>query len=194
MNEQRQQKSSDEFDPHVLWRERKGFGGSRIFSPRVLMVDLRENFTKSSARNENQESSKSKSVLDKEMRQAESFWDGKIEKIYTGANEGVDEGGPTQTKSKGLDTTCTWGDYTKCKLDESQQFSIPNFAYHSEKGELSTYSQGLDIWKLMEEDIWDGVRRYAEDCDRLQVKMNIGELEIEIGPRVFKAVLNINYQ
>ena len=186
-----------EIDPNVLWRE--GLSNQRkvMWTPRVLIFDLKSNWGSHFSALA-QSSLPRKAVtpaqmldLNKELNKTEKevHWDRKVERIVEQDEtflskrkaETLNEkkktpGSQSQGESSGRmevkgEEPQSWNDYTQWKLHSSQgaAFSLSDFTHNSVLGVLPNYEQGLQIYSLIQEEVMDGIRHYAEACDYLEV-------------------------
>lgn len=180
---------AETFNLKALWREGRNSQRQTVYTPRVLMFDIKDKWTdnfihRCGGFSEPQGlAGAARSTLD--QVQETISWDGNVQRIVLGSNDatGSDEDTSRQSlsaESRTRSNTKTnvemtdannWGDYTKWKLHTTDKFAfrIPNFMYNTESVELVSYGQGLDVYNRLEEDVVDGIRIYAEDCDYLEV-------------------------
>jgi hypothetical protein len=158
------ERSDDDYNANVLWRETKR-GSTRTFTPRLLAIDLAENVV--SRRSVEAVQQQGKKSTDNRNTQ---LWDGNVEEIHLGV--GGDEGGSgsfPQTPWRFEDGRDSWLDLAKWRFSAEDVYKVPNFNSNPQNPGLSNYCQGLEIWSQMEDSLSDGIRRYAEECDNLQV-------------------------
>lgn len=174
---QRHPENEYEFNSKVFWKERRGPQRERSWTPRTLMFDLKDNWSDGFIRKSNNHTdtlfglSTSKMTQDLDKVQQSVQWEGNIQRIIAPSNDS-----PELDSAKNLNQTTqtdfkNWGDFTGWKLHRTEKygFSIPNFMYNAESDKLVGYGQGLYVYRKLEEDVIDGIRLYAEDCDYLEV-------------------------
>jgi hypothetical protein len=104
-------------------------------------------------------------IKDSAVKQGtQQLWSGKVENNVMDSEEDVQENKKKDRHEQ------TWGELINWKISSEQMHLIPNFSMNPESGQLSSYSQGLDVWKSLEEHSEDSIRKHAEECDHLEVK------------------------
>lgn len=65
----------------------------------------------------------------------------------------------------------SWSEFVQWPLHspDKSSFQLPNFSTNSETECISTFGQGFEIFSKLEDEVTDGIRFYAEDCDFFQV-------------------------
>ena len=67
-----------------------------------------------------------------------------------------------------------WSDIIRWSLPSPEKvaFSIPSLSHNPATNNLPNYGQGLNIYERIKDNVEDGIRYYAEDCDCMQVRFN----------------------
>lgn len=157
--------------PLSLWREvgRTSSQSPPSFSPRLLVIDTKENVALNRG-----SGSKPTTVAASKHQQNISLWGGKVELMGEESDE--DEQPSTAAAKSVFDNPSPlptdysrWGDFATWKLSPNNIHLLPNFSHNPETGQLDSYGQGMEVWKSLEVDVEEGIRRFAEECDRLEV-------------------------
>ncbi|ODN03551.1 Protein misato 1 [Orchesella cincta] len=184
-----------DFCHRVFWREGQNFQRQKILTPRVLMFDLKDNWGNAFIRNSNDVSEpgiqpgtfakSNQPVKQNRVDQVEKniSWDGKVQTVVlrndsSDSDEDLDPLPGTHKSANagkkkvklGPSDFSSWGEYAKWRLHNADKaaFRIPNYMYNAGSEELVSYGQGLDVYNKIQENVEDGIRHYAEDCDHLE--------------------------
>jgi Tubulin domain len=77
-----------------------------------------------------------------------------------------------ETKQYNLDDCVdTWSDFLRTRYHPRSINIIKEYERGHETSQFDAFPQGTALWKtdLFEDSFADGIRRYAEECDNLQV-------------------------
>lgn len=162
--------SSNNAGSTTLWREIKNRSASQsrpLFAPRLIIFDTKENvaFTQT-------EQSKSSSAAAYSHKQNAALWDGKVDNLMDEedlAPSATPVINPISATSPPTKDYSRWADFITWKLAGENIHLLPNFSHNAETGQLDSYSQGIEIWKMLEDGVEDGIRKYSEECDHLEV-------------------------
>ncbi|CAL8098988.1 unnamed protein product [Orchesella dallaii] len=183
-----------DFSHQVFWREGRNLQKQKVLTPRVLMFDLKANWGNAFIRSSKDlsepsvvtaASSYSHPAKLNKVDQAEKniSWEGKVQKVVlrNDSSESEDDTEPLPGTVKSVNAVkkkvklgpydfCSWGEYAKWRLHNADEaaFRIPNFMYNAGSDELVSYGQGLDVYNKLHENVEDGIRHYAEECDHLE--------------------------
>lgn len=186
-----------EFDGSVFWRSNLDSQKRRVWNPRLLLFDLKNNWTSRVVAGTHQ----SNSISSASNQEINASWDGKVHKFFSSDSESQKQPNPqdpysfsiveatadqsnktkidneksvapTDTKSEiNKDSSACWSEYARWRLNPAFEagFSIPNFQHNVESGVLCSYEQGQEIFRTTEDSVIESLRRYSEETDCLEV-------------------------